>query len=218
MTLRTSLLHQLENPNLSVDSRAELRCESARQFEDKGEYEEAREVLGELWTRIGEQPNVEGLQATMTAEVLMRVGVLTGIIGSKNQITEAQDIAKDLISQSLAIFDSLSYRKKIAEAQIELALCYWRTGEYREARDVLKETLQRLSTDNELRAKAVLRLSIVERAATNYSESLRILIEHALLFQKINNQTIKGSYHVTLGTVLENLWKRKSRQIISIGL
>jgi tetratricopeptide (TPR) repeat protein len=207
MTLRTSLLRQLENPNLSVDSRAELRCDSAREFEDKGEYEDAREVLGELWTRIGEQPKVEGLQSSMSAEVLMRVGVLTGIIGSKNQITDAQETAKNLISQSLTIFESLSYKKKIVEAHTELALCYWRTGEYNEARDLLRDILKRLTTDSELRAKAVLRLGIVERAATNYAESLRVLMEDAVLFQKINNQTLKGSYHVTLGNVLENLWE-----------
>src|SRR3977135_2110373 len=122
MILRTSLLRQLENPNLSVDSRAELRCDLAREFEDKGEYEDAREVLGEFWKRIGGQPKVEGLQASTTAEVLMRAGVLTGIIGSKNQIAEAQETAKDLISQSLAIFSSLNYKKKIEEARTELAL------------------------------------------------------------------------------------------------
>ncbi|HEV7397323.1 MAG TPA: hypothetical protein VGN86_12490 [Pyrinomonadaceae bacterium] len=53
MTLRTSLLRQLDNPDLSVDSRAELRCEIAREFENKGEYEEARAALGELWKRVG---------------------------------------------------------------------------------------------------------------------------------------------------------------------
>jgi tetratricopeptide (TPR) repeat protein len=211
MTLRTSLLRQLENPNLSAESRAELRCELAKGFEDKGEYERAREVLSELWTRIGEQPQIKGLESSVAAEVLLRAGVLTGIIGSKNQITDAQETAKNLISESLTLFKSLGFKKKIAEAQTELALCYWRTGEYNEARDVLTETLKRLTTDSELRAKVVLRLGIVERAAINYAEALRVLTEHATLFEKINNQTIKGSYHVTLGNVLENLWESEKQ-------
>jgi tetratricopeptide (TPR) repeat protein len=211
MTLRTSLLRQLENPNLSVDGQAELRCDLAKQAEDKGEYEEAREILGDLWQRIGDAPKVEGLQANTSAEVLMRAGVLTGMIGSKNQITETQDTAKDLISQSLTIFESLNYKKKIAEAQIEMALCYWRTGEYSEARDVLTETLKQLTTDTKLKAKATLRLAIVERADANYREALNILTGHATLFQKINNQTLKGSYHVTLGNVLENLWDSEQK-------
>ena len=211
MTLPTPLLRQLENPNLSVDSRAELRCELAKEFEDKGEHEEARSVLSELWKHIGEPPQVKGLQSSVAAEVLLRVGVLTGAIGSKNQIADAQETAKNLISESLTIFKLLSFKKKIAEAQTELALCYWRTGEYNEARDVLTETLARLTTDSELRAKAVLRLAIVERVSASCSEALRILTDHALLFQKINNQTVKGSYHVTLGNVLENLWESEKQ-------
>jgi tetratricopeptide (TPR) repeat protein len=206
MTLRASLLRQLENPNLSVDARAELRCETAKEFEDKGEYEEARSALGELWKRIGQPPQVKGLESSVAADVLLRVGVLTGVIGSKNQSTDAQETAKNLISESLTIFKSLSYKKKIAEAQTELALCYWRTGEYNEARDVLTETLKQLTTDSELKAKAVLRLAIVELDATRTNEGLSILTEYALLFQKINSQTLKGSYHVTLGNALENLW------------
>jgi len=207
MTLRASLLRQLDNPDLSVDSRAELCCEIAKEFEDKGEYEDAREVLSQLWTRVGEPPQVKGLQSSVAAEVLLRVGVLTGVIGSKNQITEAQETAKNLISESLTILKLLSYKKKIAEAQTELALCYWRTGEYNEARDLLTETLSRLTTDSELKAKAVLRLAIVEREAASYIQALRVLTDNAPLFGKINNHTVKGGYHVTLGDVLTNLWE-----------
>ena len=46
MTLRASLLRDLEHPNLSVSIRAERCCEAARALEDKGEYEEARKTLG----------------------------------------------------------------------------------------------------------------------------------------------------------------------------
>jgi len=45
MTLRASLLRELEKPGLSVDRRAELCCEVTRELENKGEYEEARKVL-----------------------------------------------------------------------------------------------------------------------------------------------------------------------------
>ena len=114
MTFRASLLRELENPGLSVDSRAELCCEVTRELENKGEYEEARKVLGDYWRRIGEHPEVEGLDPITAAEVLLRAGVLTGIIGSKNQITGAQETAKDLISESLATFESRQVKKKIA--------------------------------------------------------------------------------------------------------
>lgn len=211
MTLPPSLLRELEKTNLSVNSRAELCCEAAKVLEYKGEYEKARKLLGDYWTRIGERPKLAGLDQTTAGEVLLRAGVLTGFIGSKNEVADAQETAKDLIHESLTIFQSANYRKKIAEAQTELALCYWRTGEYNEARDVLNEALSLLTTHSEVKAKAVVRLAIVERVATNYSKALRVLTGSAPLFQKINNETLKGSYHQILGTVLRHLWEAKKR-------
>jgi tetratricopeptide (TPR) repeat protein len=212
MTLRASLLRELEKPNLSVDRRAELCCEATRELEYKGEYEEARRVLSDYWTRIGQHPKVEGLQPMIAAEVLLRAGVLTGIIGSKNQITDAQEKAKDLISESHAIFESRQAKKKIAEAQTELALCYWRTGEINEARDCLKEALSLLTVDSELKAKAIVRLGIVEFRANHHDKTVRILTSNAPLFDKIQNQTLKGSYHDTLGNTLEDLSVLKKRK------
>jgi len=206
MTLRASLIRELVNPNLSVGGRAELCCEIAKDFENQGEYEQAREVLSGLWPRMDQRPRLTGLEQSTSAEVLLRAGALTGWIGSKNQIEDAQERSKNLISESLTIFESLSYRKKIAEAQTELALCYWRTGEINEARDLLNAALTRLTTDSELKAKAVLRLAIVEKRADRYSKALRVLTKSAALFEKITNQTLKGCYHQTLADVLENIW------------
>ena len=141
MTLSPSLMRQLENPALTPSNRAELRCEAAKEFEEKGDYEAARSVMGELWQRIGEQPKVEGLEPSIAAEVLLRAGTLTGWIGSCNQIEGAQETAKNLISQSISIFESLSYTKKILEAQTELAYCYWREGRYDDARIILEGVL-----------------------------------------------------------------------------
>jgi tetratricopeptide (TPR) repeat protein len=211
MTLQASLLRELENPTLSVNNRAELCCEAAKEFEDKGEYEEARQVLSAYWQRIGEHPNVADLEPATSAELLLRAGVLSGIIGSTNQITGAQEKAKDLISESQAIFESQRHRKKIAEAQTELALCYWRTDEINEARDCLKQALSLLTIDSELKAKAVIRLTIVEHSAGRNSKALRILTENSPLFQKIQNHTLKGSYHHTLGNRLENLGESQKR-------
>ena len=89
MTLRASLLRELEQSGLSLERRAELSCELAKELEYKGEYEEARKALRGLCPGIGERPNLEGLEPIIAAEVLLRAGVLTGIIGSKNQVTEA---------------------------------------------------------------------------------------------------------------------------------
>ena len=196
MTLRASLLRELVNPNLDVGGRAELCCEIAREFENKGDYEEACEILSGLWPHRDKRPRVDGLERTIAAEVLLRAGVLTGWIGND------QEQAKDFLSESLSIFESRKYKKKIAEAQTELALCYLRTGEYDNASDLLKLALTELTIDNELKAKAILRAGIVKRHASLRKEALTYLTSNGRLFDKINSHLLKGCYHQALGDVL----------------
>jgi tetratricopeptide (TPR) repeat protein len=212
MTLRASLLQQLGNPSLNPNQRAELRCQLARTLEDAGEHEQAREALGELWQGIGEQPQVKGLERSTAVEVLLCAGVLTGWLGSIYQIEESQETAKNLITESSRLFASLSYLKKVAEAQTELAYCYWRQGGYDEARIILKDVLSQLNTESTLKAKATLRSAIVEWCAQHYNDALCVLSEAAPLFEKIHNQTIRGGYHDALAGVLVNLAVSEQRE------
>ena len=211
MTLPASLLRELVNPNLSTRGRVELCCELSREFEDRGEYEEACEVLSGFWARVGERPKVEGLERDAAAEVFLRAGVLTGLIGGSRIIPDSQEDAKNLITESLTIFQALRYKKRAAEAQTELALCYWRTGEYDNARDLLKLTLEQLTTDSELKAKALIRLAVVDIDAGRFHEALTCLTENAALFQQINNYTVMGCYHQALADVLKDLWEAEGR-------
>jgi tetratricopeptide (TPR) repeat protein len=212
MTLRPSLSRQLENPTLSRDRRAELRCQLAKELEERGEYEDARSAMGTLWQYIGDHPKVKDLETNTAAEVLLRAGVLTGWLGDKHQITNAQEIAKNLISESISLFESVNDSKKILEARSELAYCYWREGAYDEARVMLRDVISRLSIDSELKAKAVLRSAIVERGASQYGKALGILTSNAPLFEKIKNHTIKGGYHNALAMVFRNLGTIEKRE------
>lgn len=211
MTLLASLLSQLESPTLSRNQRAELRCQLAKGLEETGDYEAARRAMGELWQRIGERPHIEGLEQSTAAEVLLRVGVLTGWIGSKRQIPDAQETAKDFISESISTFESLGY-VNVTEAQVELALCYWRSGDYDEARLILNEVLAKVTAEDDLKAKALIRLSMVEFSEHRLSEALEILLDSAELFDGITNDTLKGSYHNNLGNLWENIGKAKKRE------
>ena len=156
-------------------------------------------------------PSIEGLDQQTAAEVLLRVGVLTGWLGSKQQIPDAQETAKDFISESISTFELLGY-EKVAEAQIELALCYWRSGDYDEARLILNEVLARLRTENELKAKALIRLSMIEFSEQHMREALDILLDNADLFENITNHTLKGSYHNNLGNLWERMGKDERRE------
>lgn len=212
MTLLSSLLRKLENSKSTRDQQAELRCQLARAFEDKGEHETARQAMGDFWRRIGELPNTQGLEPNAAGEVFLRAGVLAGWIGNKQQITNAQETAKNLLSESISIFEAHGDKRKVAEAQTELALCYWREGAYNESRIVLDGVLAELKANDELKAKALLRLAIVERSALDHSKALQILIKNAALFEKITNHALKGSYHNNLANLWENLGKSENRE------
>ncbi len=95
---------------------------------------------------------------------------------------------------------------------MELALCYWREGSHDEARIVLEGVFAELKANNELKAKALLRLAIVERSALGYHEALQVLIDNAALFEKITNHTLKGSYHNNLANLLEDIGKHEQRE------
>jgi tetratricopeptide (TPR) repeat protein len=211
MSLVASLLRELETQNLSVNERVERCCEATRDLENRGEYEKAQKVLRDYWPRIGEAPDLTGLEEETAAELLLRAGVLTGIIGAYRPIPEAQTIAKNLIRRSHAIFESRQSQKKIAEAQTELALCHLRTHDLNEARACLKHALSIVTHDCELRAKALLRLSNVEHAAERDQLAFKILEKHERLFARINNDNLKGCYFTAIGNRLENLAELEKR-------
>ena len=212
MTLVDQLLRQIADAGLTRNERARLRCQLAKQLEDAGDYEAAWEAMGELWPHVGERPSLNDLDSATAAEVLLRVGALTAWIGSAKQIQGLQESAKNLISESIAIFDEVGDEKKLAEAQLELAPCYWREGALDEARVVLQEALSKTDErDGDLRANILLRLATIEEVTLRLSDALHLLIEAAPLFHLSSNHNIKGRFHNEFGTVLKNLGAAERR-------
>jgi DNA-binding NtrC family response regulator len=213
MNLPSQLLKQVESPELSHAERAQLRCRMARELEDYGNYEAARAALGQLWERIGERPQLAGLDERTAAEVLLRAGALSGWIGSANQIDGAQEIAKDLISESAVLFEILQDEEKLAEARIDLAICYWREGACDEARVTLQEVLGRLGEqESAQRARALLNSAVVDTVASRFNDALQALTEAAPLFQKNQSHAAKGRFHMQLALVLKKLGAAEKRE------
>jgi len=92
----------------SKNERARVLCAQARDLEESGKYEDARSLLSEFWQRIGDRPKLDGLDGAVRAGLLLRVGTLSGWLGSAGQIRGAQEIAKDLISEGGALFGKLN--------------------------------------------------------------------------------------------------------------
>ena len=206
------LFHQLNNPNLSIDDGVQLRCCVAKQFEEVGNYDSAREALGELWRNTSEPSILENLNQPTIAEVLLRVGTLTGWIGSVHQIDGSQETAKNLITQSITIFELLKDTKKVAEAQTEIALCYEREGAMDDARILFGEALRRLDNqDGDLKAVALLRSSVLEERANRLNEALHLLATGAQVFEASENDTLKGSFHNERANLFRRLGEIENR-------
>jgi tetratricopeptide (TPR) repeat protein len=146
------------------------------------------------------------------AEVLLQAGALSGWLGASSQAAGAQEAAKDLISESAAVFERLGEFNRAAAARVELAVCYWREGAYDEARVVLEEAAARITDDDELKAKTILRLVIVESSAGRYSDALRLLTDSVSLFEGSPNDALKGRFHNELALVLRRLGTAEQRQ------
>ena len=206
MHLANELLRELDAQELSADKRAVLRCLLARQYEQAGDYEAASQAMAELWQGVGALPNLEGLDDETKALVVLRVGALTGWIGSESQIEGSQEVAKDLISESVRMFEELDKRTQVGQARSDLAVCYWRAGAYDEARVMLQEALVEFDVrDVEQRAIALTWKAEVERASHRLNEALRIYNQSAPLFDEISNHFLTAHFHHGLANTLNQL-------------
>jgi tetratricopeptide (TPR) repeat protein len=213
MTLTETLVKEFENRALNPDERAQFQCRMAAEFEHTGQYESARDALGDLWRGVGQRPALEGLSELTAAEVLLRAGSLSGYLGSIRQIEGAQETAKDLISESITRFEALGESARVAAAQSELGFCYRRVGAHDEARVIYYEALKKLTDcgETELQAKIYLRLAAVESFSGRHNDSLRILLDSAELFEKSVSDALKGKFHNERACALTSLAQAERR-------
>jgi len=204
---------KLDTSHLTDNQQAELRCRTALELKDRNEYDAAREAMFPIWNGIiGSQPNTKGLHDTVVAEVLLTTGILTGWLGSRSEIKKADDYARDLITESITLYEALKDSRKVAEARAELGYCYWRSGANDEARIWFNEALKRLTIGGNARANALIGLSFVEWAEARYNESLKVLTDNTLLFEKITNHTFIGAYHNQIGIIFEEIGAASKRR------
>jgi tetratricopeptide (TPR) repeat protein len=211
MKLTDDKLNQLDNPALTPDRRALLRCRLAAEFTHTGQYEAAREALGDVWQGTGQRPELRGLAILTAAEVLLQCGVLSGWLGSVHQTSGAQEKAKDLLTEALRKFNSQGQRSKVSEAQYELGMCYFRLGSYDESRVVLEEAVKGLEEkDAELKAKILIRHTLVEIWTGRYHDAWHVLKEAESFFLSFGD-ALKGRWHGQMALVLRRLATAEGR-------
>jgi CheY-like chemotaxis protein/tetratricopeptide (TPR) repeat protein len=205
MRLTEDTLKQLADPDLTPDERALRRCRVAATLIHTGQYEAARDALGDLWQGIGDNPELKGLKPLTAAEVLLQCGVLSGWLGSVRQIPDAQEKAKDLLTEAQRRFQAQGQTAKIAEVYYELGKCYFRLGAYDDARVILDEAILALNERSpELKAKVFIRRASVEIWLGRYHDAWDVL-EQARKFFENSGDAIKGRWHGQMALVLQRL-------------
>src|SRR5713226_3514738 len=204
---------QEQTRGLTAVEGAKLRCRLAKQLEKVGEYEAACEALSEFWPERHEPPKLEGLDEATKAEVLLRVGALAGWLGSAHQAEGSQETAKNLITQSIEIFEQLGESVRLAEAHKDLAICYFREGSFDEAGIHLSDALTWLKDENsDLRAVILIWSGLVEGEAGRLHEALRLYNEAAPLVERSEDHALKGSFHIEFGLVFRRLAAPENRE------
>ena len=188
---------------------AKICCQRARNFEDSGQFSTAESVMMPFWNGVGTYPHTENLEKEIKAEILLRAGVLTGWLGNNNSVPHSQEWAKDLISEADAIFESLNLKEKSAEAQVELAGCYWREGSLDEARIILSITIEKIKFDenisNAVKGLAYLRRAVIENDEARFREAVYYLEQGGKIFDDDENPSLKGKYHNQMGIALQSI-------------
>jgi tetratricopeptide (TPR) repeat protein len=138
------------------------------------------------------------------AEVLWRVGALSGWLGSANQIPGAQEFARDLLTESITLFESLNQQDKRAEAMGDLALCYWRSGAQDEGRALFRQAVD-AAQKSETKLRTLTNASTVEISSGRYEDALALLNVADAFLAEVSDDWIHGSYHAQRGLVFRNL-------------
>src|SRR5213080_3526768 len=191
---------------LATPERARHCCDLAKQLEKAGEYHAACGALSECWPDRNELRGLNDLDEATKAILFLRVGALSGWLGSTDQAAGNQEKGKDLITKSIEILERLGQTREAAEAHSDLALCYWREGSYDEARIHLASALSQLKDeDSDLKAIVLIRAGIVEVWAQRFNEALRFYNEAAPLVERSEDHALKGSFHIEHGLVFRRL-------------
>ncbi|MFN2577051.1 MAG: tetratricopeptide repeat protein [Pyrinomonadaceae bacterium] len=197
----------------SRDERAKLCCDVAKQLAKVGEYDGAAEALEEFWPDRSAMPRVDDLDAATRGSVLLRVGALAGWLGGADQTDGNQERAKDLITESIEIFEGLGDTVRAAEARGDLALCYWREGAFDEARIHLNDALTRLGdADSDVRALLLIRAGEIEERTRRLQSALNFYNEAQPLVDSSADHVLKGSFHIECGLVYRRLAAPENRE------
>ncbi len=175
-------------------------------LERSGNYEDAILKLGDIWTDTSNFPNLDDFDTSIAAEITLRCGSLIGFFGHMNQVENAQEHSRNLLSESRNKFLDMQNYEKVAECENYLALAYWRTGELVEARTWIEESLARdihISKFAKLFAYIIeSKIDFAEKQFTTICEKFDFIRQD---FLGNADDSLKGDFFNQYGLAMRNL-------------
>lgn len=179
--------------------------------EQKGQYEQAFASLSPFWNITTQFPITTGLTSEESAELFLRCGGIIGFLGNSKQISNAQEISKDLLTEARHQFLSLYNFEKVAECENYLALAYWRTGEFVEADDWLREAYSRNLPDmNRTRLYSYIIDGLLNIDKRKYEEIVVKSQNLESAFERYGDDFLKGCFNNQIGIAYKNLGMKYS--------
>jgi tetratricopeptide (TPR) repeat protein len=179
--------------------------------EHKGLYEQAFTFLSPFWNTTSQFPITTGLSSEESAELFLRCGGVIGFLGNSRQITNAQEISKDILTEARHQFLLIYDYEKVAECENYLALAYWRTGEFVEADDWLRESFSRnLPPEHHVRLYSYVIEGLINLDKKKYEEIIVKSENQEDAFEKYANDLLNGCFHNQIGIAYKNLGMKYS--------
>lgn len=97
-----------------------------------------RSLLNIFWQDFAADPDLSFCRFELQAEFLRFCGVYLNLAGQAESLPDYTARGKDLLTRAVELYEELQNRDKAAETRVQLAFCYWNTGEYLEAESILK--------------------------------------------------------------------------------
>lgn len=188
-------------------------------LERQGRYADALSCVKQIWNHIDTQPDVSGFSEKEQAEILLRLGALIGFHGHNNQIQNAQIKSKDFLTKARQIFGDLNAVEKIAECENYLALAFWRSGEYNEAKIWLEESFSHKLPDSDpVKLYAYIIQSLMNLSLQNYLENIKLAEKIEKTINLYGDAFLNGSLATNVAVAYEKLGNhRKNQQYLELA-
>lgn len=111
--------------------------EEVRNAELSRDTNSLREILLSVWKDDNRVPDFAEYEPAIRAELLRLCGFYLTFHGRSRNLTDYQLRAKDALTNAIEIFQAEGLADKAAESKINLAFCFWNSGEVEECEALL---------------------------------------------------------------------------------